>query len=139
MEQKALQIGAAAVALALLLRLGGTNQTAGMEIARTLIFLSSGRLITETRPPETTPVTEPRPEEISATIPPAKKPEPALVFGEEDLQDVKLISAWSVDTLSLLREPLSWNLRSENPTVLILHSHATEKKNMVLLIKMEIG
>ena len=39
---------------------------------------------------------------------------------------VQVNSAWSVDVLSLLQQPLRWNLKTEQPTVLILHSHATE-------------
>ena len=59
MEDKALQVGAAVLTLALLLRLGGTWSRGQEELGRTLLFLSSGRLVTETLPPETESATEP--------------------------------------------------------------------------------
>ena len=128
MEQKALQAGAAALALALLLRLGSTGETTSREIARTLVFLSSGRLVAETIPLETEPAVKPEEEELSADASEDIPAEPAAipVFGEANLQDVQFFESWSVDTLSLLQTPLSWDLRSDKPTVLILHTHGTE-------------
>ena len=45
MEQKALRIGAAVLALALLLRLGGTRENLTEQVGKGLIFLSSGRMV----------------------------------------------------------------------------------------------
>ena len=120
MEDKALQVGAVVLTLALLLRLGGTWDRGQEELGRTLLFLSSGRLVTENLPPETEPVTEP-----AAA---AEEPEEAAipVFGESDEAFVQVSTSWDVDILSLLQEPLEWNLKGDAPTVLILHSHATE-------------
>lgn len=120
MEEKALQVGATVLALALLLRLAGTWERGKEELGRTLLFLSSGRLVTETVPAETEPPTEPAAE--------AEMAEEAAVpvFGENDEAFVQVSSAWEVDILSLLEEPLEWKLKAEAPTVLILHSHATE-------------
>ena len=119
MEQKALQIGAAALALALLLRLAATWEIGQREISKTLLFFSTGRLITETQPPEQETVSEQ--EETQPT-----EPEAAPVFGEEQLSFVQVNADWAVDTLSLLQEPLQWNLISDAPTVLILHTHGSE-------------
>ena len=44
MEQKAIQLGAVLLSLAFLLRLAGTR--GNEEIGRTLLFLSSGRMVT---------------------------------------------------------------------------------------------
>ena len=62
--------------------------------------------------------------------PPASAPEPTepeipAFSGEED---VELYYACQVDPdiPSLLARPLSWELRGEEPTVLILHTHSTE-------------
>lgn len=118
MEEKALQVGAAVLALALLLRLAGTWERGKEEIGRTLLFLSSGRLATETLPPETEPASEPVLEEASAEAIP--------VFGETEAEFVQVNAAWEVDIPTLLKEPLEWELQGDVPTVLILHSHATE-------------
>ena len=123
MEQKALQVGAVVLSLALLLRLAISWEGGRAEIGRTLLFLSSGRLVTETIPPETEPIPEPLPEkkteipEEAAVVP---------VFGESQKAFVQVNAAWEVDILSLLRQPLQWDLTATVPTVLILHSHATE-------------
>ena len=118
MEQKALQVGATVLALALLLRLGLSSEKASMEMGRTLIFFSSGRMVLETMPPEETEVTQPE-EEIPQT-------DAIPVFGESQESLVQVSASWEVDVPALLRTPLQWNLRSDAPTVLILHSHATE-------------
>ena len=120
MEQKALRVGTAVLALALFLRLAGAWNGADREIARTLLFFSSGRMVTETVSPETEETTEPvREADLSeeATVP---------VFGENQEEFVKVSADWEVDTLSLLRQPLQWDLTADAPTVLILHSHGTE-------------
>lgn len=120
MEQKALQVGATVLALALLLRLVGTNEKATREMGKTLIFLSSGRMVLETVPPEETESQETQPTEAaerSAAIP---------VFGAGEEMLVQVNADWEVDILSLLEAPLEWDLKAQTPTVLILHSHATE-------------
>ena len=121
MEDKALQVSATVLALALLLRLGSTWERGKEEMGRTLLFLSSGRLVTETVPPETEAHTEPaeEPVEVLADI-------AIPVFGQSDEIFVQVNASWEVDILSLLQEPLEWDLRAQVPTVLILHSHATE-------------
>ena len=50
MEQKAIQVGTAVLIFALLLRLTGAWEGGKQEIGRTLFFLSTGRLVTETVP-----------------------------------------------------------------------------------------
>lgn len=119
MEQKALQIGAAMLALALLLRLTATWENGRREIGRTLLFFSTGRLVTETRPPKEE--TQPEATEELPTV-----PKEAPVFGEGDLSFVQVNADWEVDTLALLQTPLQWNLISDEPTVLILHTHGSE-------------
>ena len=119
MEQKALQIGAAMLALALLLRLTATWENGRREIGRTLLFFSTGRLVTETRPPKEE--TQPEATEELPTV-----PKEVPVFGEGDLSFVQVNADWEVDTLSLLQTPLQWNLISDEPTVLILHTHGSE-------------
>ena len=115
MEQKAIQVGAAVLTLALLLRLGSAWENGRKELGRTLIFFSSGRLVTETMPAQTQPVPTEPVEEIAAPV-----------FGSHEEDFVRVNASWEVDTLSLLRQPLNWQLKGELPTVLILHTHGTE-------------
>ena len=123
MEQKALQVGAAVLTLGLLLRLIGTWEAGREEVGRTLLFFSSGRLVTETLPPETEADAEPAAEEPSEE---AAADGAVPVFGESEEAFVQVNAAWEVDILSLLQEPLDWDLQADAPTVLILHTHATE-------------
>ena len=114
MEQKAIQVGAAVLTLALLLRLAGTWDR--HTLGKTLLLFSTGRMITETLPPETEPSTT-VPAEEAAAVP---------VFGEREAGLVQVNAPWEVDVPALLEEPLSWQLKGDAPTVLILHTHGTE-------------
>lgn len=118
MEQKAIQMGAAVLTLALLLRLAGTWEAGQKELGKSLLFFSSGRLVSETVPPLTETAPPPtEPVEAAAVVP---------AFGATEEPLVQVNAAWEVDTLPLLREPLSWSLKGEQPTVLILHTHGSE-------------
>ena len=120
MEQKALQVGATVLALALLLRLAGTSERASRELGKTLIFLSSGRMVIDTILPREEKAHQAA-EEITAEAVDA-----VPVFGEMEENLVEVNASWEVDILPLLKEPLQWRLKGETPTVLILHSHGTE-------------
>lgn len=125
MEQKALQVGATVLALALLLRLFGTWEGGKAELGKTLLFFSTGRMVTQIAAPERSETTEPE------TLPPSELSEPAEaaaipVFGEQQAQYVQVNADWEVDIPSFLAQPLHWDLTGEKPTVLIFHSHATE-------------
>lgn len=117
MEQKAIQLGAVLLTLAFLLRLAGTR--GNEEMGRTLLLLSSGRMVTQAAAPEaqTEETRQEDPAEPAAAIP---------VFGENQEPLVQVNAPWPVDTANLLQQPLTWNLKADEPTVLILHSHATE-------------
>ena len=115
MEQKAIQVGAAVLILALLLRMGSAWENGRKELGRTLIFFSSGRLVTETIPAQTQPSPTEPVEEIAAPV-----------FGSYQEDFVQVNASWEVDTLSLLQQPLNWQLKGDLPTVLILHTHGTE-------------
>ena len=116
MEQKALRVGAAVLILALLLRLGGTREDLHEQVGKGLIFVSSGRLVTETAPAEQE-TQETAPAATEAAVP---------VFGQSQEALVQVNGNWNGDTLALLQAPLYWDLRGDAPTVLILHTHATE-------------
>ena len=88
-------------------------------------YFSTGRLPTASVPETTTPVIETLPPEPTEapTLPPALP-----VFSPEDAALVSVNSNFSyqADLETLLQTPLMWDLHTEEPAVLILHTHATE-------------
>ena len=58
----------------------------------------------------------------------AEQPLMPLVMTQQDLQRVQLQNGtpYPVDKAALFEKTLDWNLRSDQPAVLILHTHATE-------------
>ena len=131
-QQRCLQTGASAVALAILLRLiaggavGGLLQVLTSPVAvSTLLYLETGRVVEFDR----TQIAETLP---AATIPTETAAQISLdavaVFGEADAALVQVNNACSYDTpvSDWLQSRLSWNLKSTEPTVLIVHSHGTE-------------
>ena len=124
------QVGAAAIACALLLRLfagGGVQKAmdflAQPNIAAFLIYLETGR---DVRFSPSLGVFSPD----FVESPPAAVPEPTLppipsFEGSENIS-VYYAANKNPDLEALLRQTLSWNLYGEEPTVLILHTHSTE-------------
>ena len=148
-QRSILRMGAGIVALAVFLQLlsSGTLEpltrlpTGGWPLTA-MVFLQTGRLVrlpeqgdpepTEpmtqpvTQPatqPTTQPVTQPNPQ----TYPPSPEV-PSLSVTKEDLAYVSVSYGcdYRPDLAALLTKPLFWDLRSSEPTVLILHTHATE-------------
>ena len=127
-QQQSLRIGAAAIAFALVLRLwaGGFFDpllalAAQPQAAAFLIYMETGRVVR--------PVSAQLP--TAATVPTETQPaetEPVPVFSQEDaaLVDITYGCGYRPDIPALLTEPLDWDLMAEEPTVLILHTHATE-------------
>ena len=115
MEQKVLQVCMTVLVVALLVRIAGTWEKE--DVARTLLFISSGRMVTQELTPEKETEEPEKAVQTAAVIP---------VFGESQQDLVQVNADWPVDTLALLQQPLTWDLMGEAPTVLILHSHATE-------------
>ena len=148
--------GMLAILLAILLRMVGAGglfgHAAGIfsqpELASFLIYSETGRQPTlsgdPTVPPTTTgtpttptapSVTEPAPTVPTPTVPMPTVPTPTVpaqpqrpVFGEADMQYVSLVYSGSdkPDAKKLLLQKLNWNLTGDKPTILIIHSHATE-------------
>lgn len=122
-EQKVLRLGSIFVIGAILLRLLGSNPLTAAGTARLMIFLQTGRLVSADRQAvEITAPTEP----TSVTV---HTPQPeSLSFSAADESLVKIINttSYKVDMQALLTKALDWNLCSDEPTVLILHAHATE-------------
>lgn len=122
-EQKVLRLGSIFIVGAILLRLLGSNPLTAAGVARLVIFMQTGRLVSAEGPAvEITAPTEP----VSVTV---HTPQPESVsFSAEDADLVKVINttSYQVDMEALLTKVLDWNLCSDEPTVLILHAHATE-------------
>ena len=139
LEQKTLRVGALAVACAILCRLiaGGLPDRlleffSRPETAAFILYLETGRVVKPmeiAQSPETTPSAE---EPVPSTLPPATLPakpvQSPISFSPEDAHTVTVgnVSGYSVDIDALLRKPLSWDLKTGEPTVLILHSHGSE-------------
>ena len=148
LQEKSLRLGAAAIALAVVLRLFSGSAAGQLitslteqDVMAAMVFLETGRIVKPTLPtPAETAPTETAPTETEAattapaeTVPPTietspTEPEIKAVFSETDVDLVSVNNAcgYDADLPTLLQTPLDWNLREETPKVLIVHSHGTE-------------
>lgn len=126
LERNSLRTGLTVIlwALGLRLALGLLQPMAAAlsqpETGQMLLYLETGQMLLPAGE-QTAPT--------AATEPEQTEPEQSrLQFTDAHaaLISLKDYSGYSPDTAALLQEPLSWNLRSDKPTVLILHTHATE-------------
>ena len=149
-EQRSIvRMGAGIVAFAVFLQLLSSGAlepltrlpTGGWPLTA-LVFLQTGRLVQlpsqvhsqEQLPVSQPPFTEPETGATAPqthppqTIPPTQPETPVLTVAEEDLAYVSVSYGcdYRPDLAQLLTKPLSWQLQSPEPTVLILHTHATE-------------
>lgn len=129
-QRRSLRVGAAVIFCAVVLRLmsGGVlqpllNAAQSPEAVSFLMYLETGRVLPkDTQPPETTD-----PEPVTTAPAEADPGETLTLTGEEvSSLDIRYDGDYRPDLEQLLLEPLDWNLRSEEPTVLILHTHTTE-------------
>ena len=139
-HRKTLRFGASVMVMAALLRLMGSGLP-----ERVLSTLSSPRVLSAVMLLETGRLSPPLPTQPVSTEPPATEPsqpvsteptepiaqqqeEAAVVFAEEDaaLVAVNNVCGYETDVAAGLTQALHWDLTGEEPTVLILHSHATE-------------
>lgn len=133
-ERKSLRIGAAVIGCAVLLRLasGGFFQPLmdllrQPELASFLLYMETGRVTRLYQSPEATEVWANESPVPEIAVDTEKIPTP-VSFSEDDLELVELRSTcdYEPDLESLLLQPLDWELTGAEPTVLILHTHATE-------------
>lgn len=130
-EQKAMQLSAAVLIGAILLRLligvaeGNLQNLPGAQIAQTLIFLQTGRVaqLDIDAPPE-----ESSPPQMPEVTSPTVFESPSVCFAAEDASRIQLRnqSSCDINTAQLLTKPLDWDLTEAGPTVLILHTHGSE-------------
>ena len=134
-QKRALQLGAAAIAFALFLRLLGSAVTIARgifqdpQVLSFVVFLQTGRVVrypqaATTAPTEPQAPSEPEQEVITTLPPPPVRP----VFNPEDLDTLSLIYGcdYRPDLETRLLSSLDWDLCDGEPAVLIVHTHGTE-------------
>ena len=133
-DRQTLRIGAAAILCALVLRLGAggffqpiADFLTDPKIASFLIYLETGRIVRFSQSSDTAEVFSME----SHTPDFAQKAENLTLlpgFTAEDGAQIPFRYNCSLrpDAARLITAPLSWDLTSEEPAVLILHTHATE-------------
>lgn len=130
MEQRTLRVGLCAVLCALVLRLFAAGAPEKLikhlispDTASFFLFLETGRNVRFSPSLEAfSPDFVESP--AAATVPQPLPAGPSF----SDPEEVKIYNASgeSPDIAALLASPLTWELRGEEPTVLILHTHTTE-------------
>ena len=123
-QKRLLRLGICICGVVLCLQSGVLNLFAAAltqeEVLSVLLFLETGRIFHSP---------EPAPQEIPAeTQPPTipTKPVETPVFSADMLVDVQYSCDYRPDLSALLTKKTDWSLRSDAPTVLIVHTHATE-------------
>lgn len=132
-QQRSLRIGAAVIAVAIVLRLLSGSYLAPLwealtrpETVAALMYLETGRVV-RTYDPIIYPAESPVPE-VKETIPLVQAQAPPAVFTADDvgLIEMEYECDYDPDLKALLTAPLSWNLADDKPRVLIIHTHGTE-------------
>ncbi len=122
MQRKTVRFGLWMCALAGILRL-----LSGAGAIQAVLFAETGRhILTVQKPTETVP---PAMQEPAAPVP--ETTEPMLTTPVFDAQALEYITvdyacSYRPELEALLLKPLSWQLKGRAPTVLIVHTHATE-------------
>lgn len=132
-QRQILRWGTACIVLAVALRLlsagffqPAVNLLRRPETASFLLYMETGRKV-HFKPLPAVEETPPAPTDPVDSTPPENQPErEELTFAEEDLVEVMNHTGFDPDYFTLLTQPLSWSANSAGPTVLIVHTHATE-------------
>ena len=118
-------IGGAAIFCAILLRIlwGGGAFLEDPAVSRVITYFYTGKQVvsapTEPLPSVTVPQETPPPQE--------EKEDPLQISLQAGLSiEYRNQTGYDIDLEALLKAPLNWDLKGDGPTVLILHSHATE-------------
>lgn len=131
-DRKILRLGTAVIICAVLLRLVGNTlpgqlvRAIGQEdVIRAILFLQTGRVV---RQPDVERISTEPVETVTAETVFRETVSPLLTFTAADanLVAVSNLAGYEVDVQAMLQQDVEWKLRSEEPTVLILHTHGTE-------------
>ena len=133
-QQRSLRVGAAVILWALLLRLGaaGTFEPVAEflsqpKTASFLIYLETGRIVRFSASDEdSAAVFAPESAEPAFTEETQEASLPTFTAEEGNGVEIRYNCSLRPDLGALITEPLSWDLTGDEPTVLILHTHATE-------------
>lgn len=127
-QRRSLQIGAAAIGAAIVLRLLSGGILAPVievltrpETVAVLLYLETGRVV---RP--YTPLTYPAESAAPELTQPNAQPPPVFMAAEADEIPLDNETDYEPDLSALLTAPLAWDLTADTPTVLILHTHGSE-------------
>ena len=132
-ERRSIRVGLAVIACIVALKLisGGALESVAAflckpEMVSVITYLQTGRVL------RTGPV-QPQIYEDTETTAPTEHTEAALpgteaLFSEADAQLVQVSNFcnYTIDKSALLLSPLDWELKTNAPTVLIVHTHTTE-------------
>ena len=133
-EGRCLRMGAAAVLCAGLLRLGASGYLAPVgqvlqdpNLASFLVYLQTGRVVRLSPEPPPSPA-------VSQTLPPQTavqeptQPIALPVFSGDDASGIPITynCDYQPDLEELLTRELRWDLHTDQPSVLILHTHTSE-------------
>ena len=134
-QSRARRVGITAIMCALVLRLWSEgygekllNLLTSPQAAAFYIYLETGR---DVRFSPSLPAFSPDFMESppAATLPPTEPTLPS--YSDADGLELYYASTEDPDIPALLAQPLRWNLRCEEPTVLIVHTHTTESYTRV--------
>ena len=133
-QKQSLRIGAAAILCALLLRLSSPGALDSMAqflsdptISSFLLYLETGRIVRFSPSLEDREVFS-----MESHIPDFAQtgetltPLPTFTAADGEALEIRSNTKAQPDLGALITRPLTWDLTSEEPTVLILHTHATE-------------
>ena len=149
LQRKSLQLGAAMVVCAIVLRLISTGAPAALvrtlsdpQALAVMLYLETGRIVrpapqtpenqpvipSETTAPTAAPIMETAP--TTATAPGEIVEESTVlpVFSPQDasLVEINSVCGYATDLSGWLSQPLSWDLTADGPAVLIVHTHGSE-------------
>lgn len=126
-EHHALRVGIMALICALFFRIGSlglweqlASRLLQPNIASFFIYLETGRRV------RFSPSFQAENPDFMESVPASALEEPLPVFSESENLTMKNFSAKRPNLNALLSQPLAWQLRTDQPTVLIFHTHTTE-------------
>ncbi len=136
-EKLCLRVSAAAIAVAIFLRLSSDGAMGAVvemltqpEAVAVMLYLETGRVVRTTKPqafesPEDGEPTQIQ-EETAPTVPQEQFQPVSFHKADAALVEVNSVCGYDADLPTLLEKPLTWDLTGQEPTVLILHTHGTE-------------
>lgn len=129
-ERRSIRLGLAVIACAVIFRLlgGGLLDRVAELVGQTdvlpfLLYLETGRVVSAAAP-EAPPVTAP--EETQPPSQPAEDAPLTLPAPKPSFFALRNPTSFTPDLKALYSQALEWDLTGDAPTVLILHTHATE-------------